>query len=294
MAPKSSPTPKSIQPIPGILRLPLELRQLIYAHLLDKKLTSHPLPGVGFTQVSHPPPSSALLNIHPQLTDEILDYFYTISIWTLIFSHAFNFFRIDPDLRGLERSYVLKRVRKIECIVFCDVLLLKAGTSEGLDSFCAQIRRRVKRAADVLAQAEELRSVTISWLDSTTYAGEMALESKARILSPLRRLKAKPVPVRFSIGRIHGIQDEAEQKKFGSCMLEVLGEESTSNRPDERRSLDGSNDAHEPGKLRLLAFDPKQVGNLHRERLAWVARRDVITGAGVWRATNMPLQAPSS
>ena len=189
---------------------------------------------------------------------------------------------------------MLKRVRKIECIVFCDVLLLKAGTSEGLDCFCAQIRRRVKRAADVLAQAEGLHNVTVSWLDSTTYAGEMALESKARILSPLKRLKAKAIPVKFNVGRIHGIQDEGEAKQFGSCMLEALGEESPSKHTDERSSLDGSSDVHEPAKLRLLAFDLKQVGNLHRERLAWVARRDVVTGAGVWRSTNMPLRAPSS
>jgi hypothetical protein len=265
-----------------ILRLPLELRQLIYSHLLPQKLTSHPLPGVGFTQVSHPPPTSSLLNIHPQLTDEILDYFYTISTWTLIFSHAFNFFRIDPDLRGLERSYVLRRIRRLDCIVFCDVLLLRAGTSEGLESFCAALRRRVKRAADVLMSAENLHSVTISWLDSTSYEGDVALEAKARILTPMRRLKAKGTSVQFRVGRVHGIEPEGERERFVELMQEVLGE----GRTCSRASLDGSNEtpAHEPAKLRMLAFDPKQIcGKLNSERFARVARNDAITGTGVWR-----------
>lgn len=266
---------------PAILRLPLELRQLVYAQLLPKKLTAHPLPGVGFTQVSHPPPPSALLNIHPQLTDEILDYFYTITTWTLIFSHAFNFFRIDPDLRGLERSYVLRRVRKIECIVFCDVLLLREGITEGLDSFCAQIRKRVKRAADVLWQAEKLKSVSVSWLDSTSYAGSMELEAKARILAPLKRLRSKATPVTFCIGRIHGVEDEGQSKLFADCLRRVLGEKGGYSKSD------GAPDTPDPAKLRLLAFDPKQnpqvYRSLNQERFAKVTRSNVITGAGVWR-----------
>jgi hypothetical protein len=167
-------------------------------------------------------------------------------------------------------------VRKIDCIVFCDVLLLKEGQTEGLDSFCAQIRRRVKRAADVLMQAQELRSVTVAWLDSTSYAGEAALEAKARILTPLRRLKGKATPASFRIGRIHGID---AKETFAAQIRDVLGE--------ERTSFDGANDTPEPAKLRMLAFDPKQdvqvYKSLNQERFARITRSNAITGTGVWR-----------
>jgi hypothetical protein len=175
-------------------------------------------------------------------------------------------------------------VRKIDCIVFCDVLLLKEGQTEGLESFCAQIRRRVKRAADVLMQAQELRSVTVAWLDSTSYAGVSALEAKARILTPLRRLKTKDTPVSFRVGRIHGIE---AKETFAEHIRDILGE--------ERMSFDDASDAPErtdPAKLRMLAFDPKQdvqvYRSLNQERFARITRSNAITGMGVWRPDRVP------
>lgn len=109
------------RPEPAILRLPLEIRQLIYAELLAIENVSHPLPSVGITSVDRRPPSAALLNIHHVITDEILDYFYSISTWKLVFSHAFNFFRVDPELRKLEQSPSLACIRRVEVVFFCDV-----------------------------------------------------------------------------------------------------------------------------------------------------------------------------
>ena len=148
-------TPTKIRP--HLFTLPLELRQQIYSHLLPAQPTSHPLPSVGLTSVSHRPPTSALLNIHPQIGDEILEHFYTITTWKLIFSHAFNFFRADPHLQILEQSPALHSIRKVEIVFFCDILLLKNYPSFGLRNFCAEIRRRAERACEVLAQARSLR-----------------------------------------------------------------------------------------------------------------------------------------
>jgi hypothetical protein len=120
MDPRANPIVDARQPAP-ILRLPLELRQHIYAYLLPSENVSHPLPSVGITSVDHRPPSASLLNIHPALSDEILDYFYSISTWKLVFSHAFNFFRVDPELRKLEQSPSLTRIRRVEVVFFCDV-----------------------------------------------------------------------------------------------------------------------------------------------------------------------------
>ena len=231
-------------PVPAILRLPIELRQQIYSYLLPRENVSHPLPSVGITSVSHRPPSARLLSIHPTISSEILDQYYAITTWKLIFSHAFNFFRVDPDLYNLERCPSLRRLRQVEVVFFCDILLLKEYPSFGLGSFCAEIRRRADRACDVLLKAQELSSVTVSWIDTTNTGG---WEDKAKILSPLRKLRGR---VDFQIGEING-PDDVDQEAFVRAMQEVLG--------SGRRVHSGEQASKdEPSQLRMLAFDIRQ------------------------------------
>ena len=126
-------------------------------------------------------------------------------------------------------------------------------------------------------QAPELRLVTLAWLDSTAYAGDAALEAKARVLAPLRRLKGRARPVEFRVGRVQGVDDH---EAFAARILDVLGE--------ERIGLDGAGDSPDPAKLRMLAFDPKQdplvYRSLNQERFARVTRSNAVTGTGVWRS----------
>lgn len=229
-----------------ILRLPLELRQQIYAYLLPRENTSHPLPSVGITSVSHRPPSTSLLNIHSQLTDEILDYFYTISTWKLVFSHAFNFFRVDPDLRRLESSPSLDQIRKVEVIFFCDVLLLKNYPSFGLESFCAEIKKRASRACDVLCQADKLRTVVVSWNDSTN-TGHW--EEKAKIVEPLKNLSIRKPNVKFKIGKISA--EDVDREAFAEALQNVLGADHKLG-----EGYDGADESS--ARLRMLAFDLRQ------------------------------------
>lgn len=65
----------------NIFTLPPELREQIYAYLLpiSPTLIFHPLPGVGLTSTSHPLPPANLLNVCPQLTDELLAYYYAVA-----------------------------------------------------------------------------------------------------------------------------------------------------------------------------------------------------------------------
>ncbi|KXT17747.1 hypothetical protein AC579_3621 [Pseudocercospora musae] len=240
MAPRSSSSPAPI------LRLPLELRQQIYAHLLPLENVSHPLPSVGITSVSHRPPSTSLLNIHTQFTDEILDYFYTISTWKLVFSHAFNFFRVDPELRRLESSPSLNQIRKVEVVFFCDVLLLQNYPSFGLESFCAEIKRRASRACDVLCQAANLRTVVISWCDST-HTGNWS--EKAKIVEPLKKLSRQKPDLNFRIGKITA--EDTNREAFAEALQNVLG---TVHRIDD--SYDGTDESS--SRLRMLAFDVRQ------------------------------------
>lgn len=259
-------------PLPPLLRLPLELRQQIYTHLLPRSPVSHPLPSVGITSVSHRRPTSALLHIHPQLTDELLAYYYAISTWKLIFSHAFNFFRVDPDLKNLERCAALRWIRKVEIVFFCDILLLKNYPSFGLDKFCEEIAKRAARACEVLRQAKDLRVVTVSWIDTTLTGG---WEQKASILRPLRTL-AEGRDITFRLGEINGPED-VDRESFVKAVEEVLGE----GRKLET-GLDGAaadeNEA-DPSHLRMLAFDVRQARDKWRgERGTWS-----ITRTGVER-----------
>ncbi|KAI7213812.1 hypothetical protein KC333_g6368 [Hortaea werneckii] len=236
-------------PTPPIFRLPLELRQQIYSHLLPKQPISHPLPSVGITSVSHKPPTSNLLSIHPQVAAEILDHFYSISSWKLIFSHAFNFFRVDPELRNLEQSQILSRIRKVEVVFFCDILLLKEYPSFGLESFCAEIRRRATRACEVLNKAPCLRNVTVSWIDTTLTGG---WGEKATILHPLRSLAdIAERPITFCIGELNGPPD-VDREKFVKALRDVLGESGLLDMGQGDAAIEG------PSRLRMLAFDVRQ------------------------------------
>lgn len=236
-------TSQGTTPLPPLLRLPLELRQHIYTHFIGpRRNVSHPLPTVGITSVSHRPPCVSSLLIHSQITAELLDYWYATATWKLIFSHAFNFFRVDPDLRNLAASPNLQRIRKVEVVFFCDILLLKDYPSFGLQQFCAEITRRADRACEVLSTAPMLNSVAVSWIDTTNTGG---WEEKAKILLPLRRLKDKVI---FTISEINGPEEE-DQQRFIKAMGETLG-------AARRRRVDPLSD--DPAKLRMLAFDVRQ------------------------------------
>lgn len=240
---------------PAILRIPLELREQIYDYLLALDTPgqgSYPLPGVGITSVSLAPPSTSLLLLHPTITAELLDHFYSQAKSKIILSHAFNFFRTDPELRHLESSIALQRMRKIELVFFQDILLLKDYPSFGLESFCAEIRRRADRACDVLLQASRLQHLTVSWIDTTRIGG---WDEKSHILEPLRKLRDH---VRVSIGdvRVSGdLETEAEDRDaFGRALEQAL------ETPIVRlRQEDVLPDDEKPSDLRLLAFDVRQL-----------------------------------
>lgn len=198
-----------------LLDLPLELRQHIYSFLIPQESILQPISSVGITSVSHETPKSNLLCVHPQMTKELQDYFFSVASWKLIFSHAFNFFRVDPTLSNLASWSSLDRIEKAEVVFFCDILLLKEYPSFGLESFCTEIKRRAARACEVLGTAHSLRHVTVSWIDTTDTG---AWDEKARVVAPLRALEAK---VNFSIGEVVGPKDEDAAAFLGAIKAQL-------------------------------------------------------------------------
>lgn len=184
----------------------------------------------------------------------------------------------------------------MELVFYCDVLLLQdythparsASPGSAIDTFCHEIGRRADRACDVLLQAEKLRAVTVSWIDTTGYNaaiatwsgdGENGLENplgrKCTILAPLRKLLQHPKgkgPITLKIGQVNG----PAREWFVRAMGDTVGERSERECPEGseggvRRSAsssDGANDDREQAaKLRMLAFDVRQDRHLlHREQ----------------------------
>jgi hypothetical protein len=284
-------------PKPTLLTLPPELRHQIYIHLLPHRPVSHPLPGVGLTSVSHALPASNLLNTHPQITDEVLDYFYSITTWKIIFSHAFNFFRVDPHLKGLERCSALGRLRKVEVVVYCDGLLTKSwgirrarrqhggpdgesprgNATDANAEFVEEICRKVSRATEVLMMARELKVVAVSWIDTTTVGfTSSSWEEKAEVLASLRRLREK---VTFKVGKVMTTTctpNDSETKEriaFSNALKRVLARDGDDDSSSESTmlSFDGAAcpiPSNDPASrtdlthLRHLAFDDRQDRHL--------------------------------
>ncbi|KAK5134133.1 hypothetical protein LTR08_006908 [Meristemomyces frigidus] len=245
--------------LPALFRLPPELRQQIYAHLLPREPISHPLPGTGITSITHPLPTAALLTIHPLLTTDLLAHFYTTTTFKLTPPHAFNFFRTDPDLRRLAQSPLLPHIRNLEITFFTDILLLPHTHSPAfnLTHFCREIRLAAARVCDVLARAHRLRRVTVSWIDTTLTGG---WGEKATTLQPLRQL-AEEREVAFRIGEINGPEGE-DRAAFIAAIEGVLGEGGKLDSAVEGAAADGGAG---PSELRLLAFDVRQDREVARE-----------------------------
>lgn len=200
---------------PSILRLPLELRQQIYSHLMPEQIIPKPIPGVGLTSVTHRPPPPNLLLVNSSLTEDLLNYYFTISTWKIILSHEFNYFRNDPTLSNLAKWPHLKRIQKVHIVFFCNIFLLREYPSFGLDQFCSEIRRRSTRATEILLSIPGLRLVTVSWLDNTQ-TGDT--EQKASLVDPLQKLKGR---VEFVLGDISG-PDQIKMPEFIKRIKSVL------------------------------------------------------------------------
>ncbi|KAH0282292.1 hypothetical protein M436DRAFT_81544 [Aureobasidium namibiae CBS 147.97] len=196
---------------PNLLTLPLELRRQIYSHLCPPTSLSNPIPNVGLSSVSHTPPPLSLLLVCQTLTSDLLTYFYSAAQWKLIASHAFNFYRIDSTLSNFASSAVLKRLEKVELVFWFDGALLADYPSLKTAAYCNEIKNRAKRACEILAQAEALRVLVVSWVDTT--AGKAAEEKKG-VLEALQALNGSNVQVEVGVLEWSGAQAGKEREDW--------------------------------------------------------------------------------
>ncbi|CAD0113283.1 unnamed protein product [Aureobasidium uvarum] len=200
--------------LPKLLQLPLELRQQIYSHLCPASPISNPIPTVGITSVSHAPPPVSFLLTSRAVYSDLLPYFFSIATWKLIASHAFNFYRIDPTLSNFAASFLLHKIQKVELVLWFDGSLLKSYPSLKTQTYCMEIRKRATRTCEILAAAPELRTLTVSWIDSTV---EEAMEEKRDVLDALRRLDVN-VMIEVGVLEWSGAQAGHDKERFEGKM----------------------------------------------------------------------------
>ncbi|KAI4774926.1 hypothetical protein E4T52_10102 [Aureobasidium sp. EXF-3400] len=205
------PNLSETRPITKILTLPLELRQEIYSYLCPPHHICNPIPNVGLTSLSHHPPPLSLLLSCSSICLEVTAYFHSISTWKLIASHAFNFYRIDPCFTNLCSSPILAHLSRVELVFVFDGCLLASYPSLKTIAYCKEITKRASRACEILCSARNLRTVVVSWVDTTADEG---MEEKKECLDALRCLKGRSVKLEVGSLEWSGAKEERHREEF--------------------------------------------------------------------------------
>ncbi|GME23156.1 Phosphatidylinositol phospholipase c [Neofusicoccum parvum] len=206
------PTPSAKTPSSPLLRLPPELRHLIYDALTPPTTLSYPLgPNTAVSALSHAPPPRALLLTCRLLAAEALDHFYRVACFRVMLNPPAPL--ADPHFQRLAHLPQLRRIRNLGVLLDWDFPRLPGyaaaagagGFEFGLEAGetsmfrrvmdrgrCADMLRLAKRLVGVLEGAREVRLVTVSWTDLV----EGCWEDKKGVLEVLRgALEARGVKV---------------------------------------------------------------------------------------------------
>nr|OQO29154.1 hypothetical protein B0A51_03858 [Rachicladosporium sp. CCFEE 5018] len=160
----STPIPERRAPL---LTLPVEVRNEIYSYLLPKR--HHPEKTTyirgSIVSVSHCPPQSTLLLIHPVISQELLDYHRHVARYYLSISHGFALTGEDRDFNSIFTPDVLKCIRHLDIYILANAALLRSFPSETPETAWAEIGRRLEGLCEVFAHSPHPKRVNIRWLD---------------------------------------------------------------------------------------------------------------------------------
>ncbi|KAH7027128.1 hypothetical protein B0J12DRAFT_704771 [Macrophomina phaseolina] len=167
-----------------LLRLPPEIRILIYAHLTPPQTLSYPLgPNTAISSLSHRPPPLALLLSCRTLAAEALDHFYRVARFGIMLNPPAPL--ADPHFQRLNSLPLLRRIRNLGVLLDWDFPRMPGyaatagmgGYEFGLEAEvpffrqvmdrgrCADMLRLAKRLVGVLEKAGELRGCSVGWTD---------------------------------------------------------------------------------------------------------------------------------
>ena len=175
------------------------------------------------------------------------------------------------------------RIRKLECVIYCDVLLLGqrngrwAIKNNGLESFCTAASKRIHRAVDVLKHASKLHTIIISWIDTSNTAN---WSTKAQILAPFRPLRPQ---VSLQVGQVRGIdgseEGRLEREVFAAAMMEVLGEGKRVQAKPKEYAIELDGGRYDATRTLMPPMAPEErEGSFVRE----VARANAAAGVSGW------------
>ncbi|KAL1644778.1 hypothetical protein SLS58_004243 [Diplodia intermedia] len=216
--PIEQPEPPSVDPAMAatittspLLRLPLELRTLIYGYLTPAQPLSYPLgPNTAISALSHRPPPRALLLTCRMLACEALDHFYRVARFRVMLNPPAPL--ADPHFQRLAHLPQLRRIRNLGVLLDWDFPKAPSYAREagaggfefGLEAEvpffrqvmdrgrCADMLRLAKRLVGVLDSAKEMRTVCVSWTDLVEGCWE---EKKAVLEVLVGGIRAKGVKV---------------------------------------------------------------------------------------------------
>lgn len=177
-----------------------------------------PVASVGFASVSHWPPTTEMLCIHPQITRELRSYFYSIVNVQFTLGCAFQQWQFYKFLRFPEAEK--RHLRNVEVLFIIGDKTV--NTSEV--QLCADLRHRVRRLSSHFSLMPQLKTVIISWTDLT---GSGFWDMKTSILHEFRQLRKvgrlRSRSIRFSVGKIV-VADEEEQDQISATIGSLMAE----------------------------------------------------------------------
>lgn len=134
-----------------------------------------------------------------------------MSQWKLLASHSLNFYRIDSHLSNFASSSILRKLQKLELVFWFDGGLLANYPSLKPTVYCQEIKKRASRACEILATAENLRVVVVSWVDTTADGAD---EEKKGVLDALKVLDATKVKIEIGVLEWSGAQAGRQREQW--------------------------------------------------------------------------------
>jgi hypothetical protein len=177
-----------------------------------------PVASVGFASVSHWPPTTEMLSIHPQITRELRSYFYSIVNVRFTLGCAFQQWQFYKFIRFPDSEK--RHMRNVEVLFLIGDKTV--NTSEV--TLCADLRHRVKRLCNHFSAMSQLKTIVINWTDLTG-SGFEAWDMKASVIREFKQLRkvegTNGRSVSFTVGKVV-VEDEDERKWISSAIGSLM------------------------------------------------------------------------